>query len=112
MAESSDAIILRIFVSSLDKCDHKPLYEAIVDKARSCGIAGATVIRGIMGFCKSGCIHTTTIFRLTQDMPIIIEIIDTPERIDAFLPSLDAMIEDGLVTVTKARVISCRPGRA
>lgn len=99
-------MVLRVYIGSLDKCGHRPLYEAIADKARSCGIAGATVVRGIMGFGKSRIIHATTIFRLRQNVPIIIEMIDTPERIDAFLPYLDDIIEDGLVTVNKAQVVS------
>ena len=103
-----DGYLLRIFVGESDKHGHHPLYEAIVLKAREEGLAGATVLRGVMGFGKHSILHTTKILRLSEDMPMIIEIVDSLEKIDAFLPLLDEMIKDGLVTLEKVRVIHYR----
>jgi PII-like signaling protein len=100
-----DGYLLRIFVGESDKHGHHPLYEAIVLKAREEGLAGATVLRGVMGFGKHSILHTTKILRLSEDMPMIIEIVDSLEKIDAFLPLLDEMIKDGLVTLERMRVI-------
>ena len=87
---------------------HRPLYEEIVLKAREQGLAGATVLRGVMGFGKHSILHTAKILRLSEDMPMIIEIVDSLEKIEAFLPVLDQMITDGLVTLEKVRVIHYR----
>lgn len=103
-----DAVLLRIFVGESDRCDHRPLYEAIVLKAREIGLAGATVLRGPMGFGKSSHLHTAKILRLSMDLPIVIEIVDTEEKISAFLPVLDAIMGGGLVTLEKVRVIRYR----
>jgi PII-like signaling protein len=103
-----DGYLLRIFVGESDKHGHHPLYEAIVLKARQEGLAGATVLRGVMGFGKHSILHTAKILRLSEDMPMIIEIVDSLEKIDAFLPLLDEMIKDGLVTLEKVRVIHYR----
>ncbi len=103
-----DGYLLRIFVGESDKHGHHPLYEAIVLKAREEGLAGATVLRGVMGFGKHSILHTTKILRLSEDMPMIIEIVDSLEKIDAFLPLLDEMIKDGLVTLERMRVIHYR----
>ncbi len=103
-----DGYLLRIFVGESDKHGHHPLYEAIVLKAREEGLAGATVLRGVMGFGKHSILHTTKILRLSEDMPMIIELVDSLEKIDAFLPLLDEMIKDGLVTLEKMRVIHYR----
>lgn len=100
-----DAILLRIFFGEDDKCGHMPLYEAIVLKAREMHLAGATVLRGPMGFGHSSRIHTTKILRLSQDLPIVIEIVDSEEKINAFLPVLDGMIGSGLVTLEKVKVL-------
>lgn len=100
-----DAVLLRIFLGEDDRHDGQPLYEAIVLKAREMGLAGATVLRGPMGFGHSSHLHTTKILRLSQDLPIVIEIVDTRERIDAFLPVLDGMMDSGLVTLEKVQVL-------
>jgi uncharacterized protein len=100
-----DAVLLRIFFGEDDKFEGLPLYEAIVLKARELHLAGATVLRGPMGFGHSSHIHTTKILRLSQDLPIVIEIVDTQEKIDAFLPILDRMMSSGLVTLEKVQVL-------
>ena len=103
-----DAELLRIFIGESDHYGHRPLYEAIVEQARENGLAGATVTRGLMGFGKASRIHTAKILRLSEDLPVVIEIVDTPARIEAFLPQLDTMIGDGLVTLEKVQVITYR----
>jgi PII-like signaling protein len=100
----SEAELLRVFIGESDRHEHVPLYEAIVLEARKRGLAGATVLRGIMGFGADSHMHTAKILRLSEDLPIIVEIVDTPERIEAFLPVVDAMMGEGLVTVEKVRV--------
>jgi PII-like signaling protein len=100
-----DAVLLRIFFGEDDKYEHLPLYEAIVLKAREMHLAGATVIRGHVGFGHSARLHTTKILRLSQDLPIVIEIVDAQEKIDAFLPVLEAMMSSGLVTLEKVQVL-------
>jgi uncharacterized protein len=100
-----DATLLRIFIGEDDKSGNLPLYEAIVLKAREMHLAGATVLRGPMGFGHSSHIHTTKILRLSQDLPIVIEIVDSKEKIDAFLPALDRMMSSGLVTLEKVQVL-------
>ena len=104
----SEAELLRIFVGENDKHRSKPLYEAIVEEARQRGLAGATVLRGTMGFGAHSRIHTAKILRLSQDLPMVIEIVDKPERIADFLPQLDEMMGQGLVTLEKVRVITYR----
>jgi hypothetical protein len=101
----SDAILLRIFVGQDDKYRHLPLHEAIVLKAREMHLGGATVLRGQVGFGHSTRIHTTKILRLSQDLPLVVEIVDLQEKIDAFLPVLDGMMSSGLVTIEKVRVL-------
>src|SRR5438045_6653262 len=103
-----DATLLRIFIGESDRWEHKPLYEAIVLKARELHLAGATVLRGPMGFGKSSRLHTAKILRLSMDLPLVIEIVDAEEKIQSFLPILDAMMKGGLVTLEKARVIDYR----
>ena len=100
--------LLRIFVGESDKVGHRPLYEEIVLKAREEGLAGATVLRGVMGFGKHSFLHTAKILRLSEDMPMIIEIVDSLEKIEKFLPLLDELITDGLVTIEQVRVIHYR----
>ncbi len=100
-----EATLLRIFIGESDRWQHKPLYEAIVLKAREMHLAGATVLRGPMGFGKSSRLHTAKILRLSMDLPIVIEIIDTEDKIQALLPHLEQMISGGLVTLEKVRVI-------
>jgi len=100
-----DAVLLRIFFGEDDKFNHLPLYEAIVLKAREMHLGGATVLRGHVGFGHSSRIHTTKILRLSQDLPLLIEIVDTKEKIDEFLPVLDGMMGSGLVTLEKVQVL-------
>src|SRR5215831_19426942 len=103
-----EALLLRIFIGESDRWEHKPLFEAIVLKARETHLAGATVIRGPMGFGKSSRLHTAKILRLSADLPLVIEIVDSEEKIQAFLPVLDEMMRGGLVTLEKVRVIDYR----
>ena len=104
----NDAVLLRIFIGESDRWEHKPLYEAIVLKARELHLAGATVLRGPMGFGKTSRMHTAKILRLSMDLPLIIEIIDSEEKINAFLPVLQNMIGGGLVTLEQVKVIEYR----
>src|SRR4051812_21830412 len=99
METPTDALLLRIFIGESDRSGHKPLYEAIVLAAREAGLAGATVLRGPMGFGKSSQLHTSKILRLSNDLPLVIEIVDREEKINAFLPTLDPMLGGGLVTL-------------
>ena len=103
-----DAVLLRIFIGESDRYHHRPLYEAIVLKARELELAGATVLRGPMGFGKSSHLHTVKILRLSMDLPMVIEIIDSDEKLNAFLPALDEMMGGGLVTLEKVKVIRYR----
>src|SRR5437762_5050424 len=105
-----EAMLLRIFIGESDRWEHKPLYEAIVLKARENHLAGATVLRGPMGFGKSSRLHTAKILRLSMDLPLVIEIVDSQEKIDAFLPVLDKMIGGGLVTLEPVKVLEYRSG--
>src|SRR5579864_9768296 len=100
-----DALLLRIYIGESDKWQHKPLYEAVVMKAREMHLAGATVLRGPMGFGKSSLIHTDKILRLSMDLPLVIEIVDSEEKINEFLPVLDGMMDSGLVTLEKVQVL-------
>jgi uncharacterized protein len=102
------ASLLRIFIGESDRFEHKPLYEAIVLKARELHLAGATVVRGSMGFGKSSRLHTSKILRLSMDLPVIIEIVDSEENIQRFLPILSEMMKGGLVIVEQVRVIDYR----
>ncbi len=100
-----DAVLLRIFIGEDDKFQHQPLYQAIVLKAREMHLGGATVLRGQAGFGHSSRLHTTKILRLSQDLPVVVEIVDAQEKIDAFLPVLDGMMSSGLVTIEKVQVL-------
>ena len=103
-----EAMLLRVFIGETDRWHHQPLYEAIVLKARELHLAGATVLRGPMGYGKSSRLHTAKILRLSMDLPLVIEIVDTEDKIQAFLPVLDEMMKGGLVTLEKVRVIDYR----
>ncbi|HVA21343.1 MAG TPA: DUF190 domain-containing protein [Candidatus Micrarchaeia archaeon] len=103
--------LLRIFIGESDRWHGRPLHEAIVAKARELGLAGATVLRGVEGFGAHSHLHTTRILRLSQDLPVVVEMVDTPEHIDRLLPLLDTMIADGLVTLERVRVLSYRDAR-
>lgn len=100
-----EALLLRIFIGESDRHDGRPLYEAIVLKAREIGLAGATVLRGPMGYGRSSRLHTAKILRLSEDLPLVIEIVDAEARINAFLEDLGAMMGSGLVTLEKVRVV-------
>ena len=101
-----DAQLLRIFIGENDKDGGRPLYEAIVLKARELHLAGATVIRGAMGFGNSSRLHTSKILRLSEDLPLVIEIVDSEEKINRFLPALEQLMQtSGLVTIEKVRVL-------
>src|SRR5205823_9387784 len=104
MQMPTDALLLRIFIGESDRWEHQPLYEAIVLAAREAHLSGATVLRGPMGFGKSSRLHTAKILRLSMDLPLVIEIVDSEEKIQAFLPVLDQMMKGGVVTREKVRV--------
>jgi uncharacterized protein len=108
----TESLLLRIYLGESDHQGHQPLYEVIVLKAREAGLAGATVLRGAMGFGASSRLHTAKILRLSVDLPLIIEIVDTEEKINAFLPQLQALMGGGLVTLEKIRVLHYRHGGA
>lgn len=100
--------LLRIFIGESDQYHGKPLYEHIVLKARELNLAGATVLRGIMGFGATSRIHTTKVLRLSDDLPIVVEIVDTKDKIDGFIPYLDDIVNEGLITREKIRIIKYR----
>jgi PII-like signaling protein len=104
--------LLRIFVGESDRFQGQPLFEAIVQEARKRGLAGATVFRGCEGYGAKSRIHTARILRLSEDLPMVVEIVDAEEKIQEFLPVLDGMVKEGLVTVEKATVIFYRGGGA
>ena len=99
------AVLLRIFIGEDDKLNNSPLYEAIVLKAREMHLAGATVLRGPMGFGASSRLHTTKILRLSEDLPLVIEIVDSEDKINEFLPLLDGIMSSGLITLEKVQVL-------
>jgi PII-like signaling protein len=111
MVLPEEGSLLRIFIGESDKHDGKPLYEWIVLQARAHGLAGTTVLRGMMGFGAHSRIHTFKIERLSEDLPIIIEIVDTREKLEKFLSVIDEVIEEGLATLEKARIHFYRGGR-
>ncbi len=108
MRLSGDGVLVRIFIGESDQYHRKPLYEQIVLKAREEGLAGATVLRGIMGFGAQSHLHTAKILRLAEDLPVVIEIVDTQEHIDRFMPFLDEAVKDGMITVENVRVLQYR----
>lgn len=108
MKPPEEAELLRIFIGESDRWKGRPLYEAIVLAAREQGLAGATVLKGQMGFGAHSRLHSAKILRLSEDLPIVIELVDQTERIEAFLPRLDGMIEEGMVTIEKVRVLAYR----
>jgi PII-like signaling protein len=103
-----EAVLLRIFIGESDRWQHQTLYEAIVMKARERHLAGATVLRGPMGFGAASRIHTAKILRLSLDLPMVIEIVDSEEKVNAFLPELEKMMGGGLVTLENVKVIHYR----
>jgi hypothetical protein len=100
-----DGLLLRVFIGESDQSGNKPLYEAIVLRARELNLAGATVLRGIMGFGANSRIHTTRILRLSEDLPVVVEIVDTEENINKIVPFLDEHVGEGLITMEKVTVI-------
>jgi PII-like signaling protein len=108
MKTEGDGLLLRIFVGESDTWHGRPLYEEIVRRARERGLAGATVLRGIEGFGAHSRIHTSRILRLSEDLPVVIEIVDEAERIEAVLPEFDELIREGLITLERVRVIAYR----
>ena len=105
MAPPAESVLLRIFIGDRDRYQHLPLFEAIVLKARELHLAGATVLHGIVGFGKASRLHQANPLILSSDLPVVIEIVDDPEKINAFLPILEEMVESGLVTMERARVV-------
>jgi PII-like signaling protein len=101
---SGEGLLLRIFIGESDRYEHKPLYEAIMLKARERGIAGCTVMRALAGYGAASRIHTAHITRLSMDLPIVVEIIDTAEKVRAFLPEVEEMVSGGLVTIEPTEV--------
>ena len=106
-----DGYLLRIFIGESDRHHGQPLYEAIVRKARELQMAGATVLRGPMGFGAHSRLHTAKILRLSEDLPIVIEIVDRKDRIDTLLPFIDDVVQEGLVTLERVQVIKYRAGQ-
>ena len=100
--------LLRIFIGESDKHGRKPLYQAIVEMLREEGMAGATVLRGVEGFGANSHLHTARILRLSEDLPIVIEVADTAEKIEAIMPKLDEMVTDGMVTLERVEVVTYR----
>jgi len=112
MQQPGEAQLLRIFIGEADKVGRRPLYEVIVEEAKKTGMAGATVLKGVMGFGKkSRFIHTAKILRLSEDLPLVIEIVDLPEKIENFLPLLESFMDGGLVTIEKIQVLAYRSTR-
>lgn len=111
MSLPTEGKLLRVFVGERDHWHGQPLYEAIVMEARRRGLAGATVIKGFMGFGAHSRIHTGKLLELSQDLPIVVEIVDAPDKIEAFMPDLEQMVGDGLITLEGAQVLLYRPGR-
>jgi uncharacterized protein len=107
-----DAALLRVFIGESDRYQGHPLYEAIVTKAREMHMGGATVLRGPMGYGRTSRLHSAKVLRLSEDLPIVVEIVDSQEKIDEFLPVLDGMIASGLVTLEKVQVLKYGDGPA
>jgi PII-like signaling protein len=105
---SGEGMLVQIFIGESDHWHGKPLYEAIVLRAREEGIAGATVVRGLEGYGASSHLHTTRLLELSSDLPVVIEIVDQVDRVEAFLPVLDEMVGDGLVTTERVHVVTYR----
>jgi hypothetical protein len=111
MSIAGPGLLVRIYIGESDQWHGKPLFQAIVELLRERGIAGATVLRGIEGFGANAHVHTTRILRLSEDLPVLIEVVDQEERLRAMLPELDAMVSDGMITLEHVEVIAYRPGR-
>jgi PII-like signaling protein len=114
MKTNEDGVLLRIFAGESDEVDGKPLHQAVVQKARELGLAGATVLRGSMGFGANSVLHTSKVLELSTDLPIVIELVDSEENIRILLPHLDAMVHEGMITMESVRILLYRhnPGDA
>jgi uncharacterized protein len=110
MKEQGTGKLLRIFIGESDRWGHQPLYTAIVEAARKAGLAGATVFKGIEGFGGHSVVHAARVFDLSSDLPVLVEIVESEDRVRNFLPLLDEMIEDGLVTLESVEIIAYRTG--
>jgi PII-like signaling protein len=110
MKSETTGKLLRIFIGESDRCERQPLYTAIVERARSAGLSGATVFKGIEGFGGHSVVHAARVFDLSTDLPVLIEIVDTQEKIAAFLPMLDGMVHEGLITMENIEVIRYKSG--
>ncbi len=108
---TGECVLLRVFIGEMDKFEHRPLYEAIVLKARERGLAGATVLRSPLGYGATSHLHTAKILRLSEDLPMIVEIVDSAEKINVFLPVLESMMDGGLVTTEKVNVVHYRQNK-
>ena len=108
-ALDGEQILMRIFIGEDDRHKGQPLYQAIVEMLRERGLAGATVLRGILGYGANSHLHTTHLLRLSQDLPIVIEVVDSEDHINAVMPAIDEMVREGLVTLEKVRVVRYAP---
>lgn len=108
MTINDDGILLRVFIGESDREGKKPLYEAIVHKTRELGLAGATVLKGTEGFGAHSTVHKAAMLEMSADLPIVIEIVDTSEKINALLPHLDTMVKEGMITMENVRILACR----
>lgn len=106
MLRQEEMVLMRIFVGESDRYQNQPLYEALVELFRSEGIAGATVIKGAMGYSGKNAVHTDRFLRLSSDLPVVVEVVDSEEKIDAVLPLIEGMFEGGMITLEKARVMN------
>jgi PII-like signaling protein len=106
---SGELVLMRIFIGESDRCGHIPLYEALVELLRKEGFAGATVLRGVAGFGAHSVYHTDKLLRLSQDLPIIVEVVESQDKIDAVMPRIDEMMNGGMITLEKAKVIRYTP---
>ena len=112
MKIEGEALLARIYIGESDTWHGKPLYQAIVERVRQEGLAGATVLRGIEGFGADSRLHTSRILRLSEDLPVVIEIVDTPEQIDRVVPILDEMVGEGMLTLERVQIVSYRSSDA
>ncbi len=110
MKTESTAKLVRIFLGESDRWKGQPLYVAIVEEMRRFGLSGATAFKGVIGFGGHSVVHAARILDLSTDLPILIEVVDTEEKIDAFLPTLDAMVTEGLLTIENVKIIAYRAG--
>jgi uncharacterized protein len=108
MKVEGEGLLLRVFCGESDTWHGKPLYEAIVERVREAGMAGATVLRGIEGFGANSRIHTSRLLRLSEDLPVVIEIVDQADRVEEIMPALDEMIDEGMITLERVQVIAYR----